>query len=525
MENIKKKKSLPGSELEVLHFPFDTKILSSLIHSVPFSVYAKDKNGIFIFSNLNHCKSVGKPLNEILGKTDYEIHPGELAEKYLADDQLIMSSRQTRIIEESWQSIGGQTNYVQVIKTPLIDNEDPDKIIGTLGVFWDISDRKRAEVQVEEERNFLRTLIDSIPALVYVKDTEGRFLIANKAIAEFMKAGTPEELIGKTDFDYYSKEVAQSFADTEKTLLKTGRQENDLIESFTYQGSKFWVSTSKKPFRNLEGKIIGLVGVGHDITHIKLIEEKLRESEERYAAVVNQALEGIYLLDPNSKRVLDSNLSFRKMIGFSEEELAELIVYDFVIHDHQEIDGIIKNVIDLNDFTIGERCYRHKNGYIFNVEVSATLINFGGKQAILVIVRDVSEKKAAEEEKERLKEQLRQAQKFEALGTLAGGVAHDLNNILSGIVSYPELLMNKLPKESELRKPLSVIHDSGLRASTVVADLLTIARSAASNKQLCNLDTIVSEFLESPEFKEIKSQTLWLQLLLPPEHLHPQSNR
>lgn len=496
---------LPGTEIEILHFPFDLKILSSLIHSVPLNIYAKDLNGKFIFANLNYCQSVGKHLGEILGKTDYDIHPQDLADKYLADDHLIITSGETRMIEESWQSIGGKTHYIQVIKTPLYDNENPNKVLGTTGVFWEITERKKVEIQVREERKFLRTIIDTIPALIYVKDRDGKFIIANRAQSVFVGATSSEALIGKSDFDFYPKEIADSFAKVEEKIFQTEEPVIDLVESFIVKGKKHWLSTSKKPLRNLDGTVVGLVGVGHDITSSKKIEEKLRESEERYAAVVNQAIEGIYLVDPVTKQILDSNESFQKILGYRAEELHRCLVYDFVIHDHDEINTIIKSVVDQDSVLVGERKYRIKNGRLIDVEESAKMINFGGKKVILIITRDISEKKNAEKERELLKEQLRQAQKFEALGTLAGSVAHDLNNILSGIVGYPELLLTNLPQDSDLRKPLEAIHDSGVRAATVVADLLTIARGVASTKQVCSLNVLVKEFISSPECREIQS--------------------
>lgn len=496
---------LPGTDLEILHFPFDPKIISALIHSVPFSIYAKDHKGTFIFANTKYCQSVGKSLKEILGKTDYDLHPEELAEKYLADDKLIMSSRKTRMIEESWQSLGGSTQYVQVVKTPLLDNLNPDKVLGTLGVFWDITEKKQAQLQIEKDRTFLRTLIDRLPVNIYVKDLKGNFIIANKTVAEFMGAESPDELIGKSDFDFYPAETARFFKEREIKLYETKEPVLDVTEQFFHKGKYYYLNTTKSPLKNHQGEIIGLIGVGHDITNIKLIEEKLRESEERYATVVSQAVEGIYLVDPVTKEVLDSNESLRHLIGYCQDELHGLKIYQFVLEDHQDIDNYIKSVSDLSEQDISETNYRHKDGFLLNVEASARLITYGEKKAILFVVRDISEKKAEEEEKERLKEQLRQAQKFEALGTLAGGVAHDLNNILAGIVSYPELMINKLPPDSDLVKPLSIIHDSGIRAATVVADLLTIARGAASNKLVYDLNLISKEYLDSPECGKLLS--------------------
>ncbi len=497
---------LPGNEVKIRHYPFDLRMLSSLIHSVPLSIYAKDINGTFIFANLYYCKSVGKELKDILGKTDYDIHPGDLAEKYLADDQMIITSRETRIIEESWKSIGGTTHYVQVIKTPLIDNLNPDTVLGTIGVFWDITEKKKTEILIQEERTLLRTLIDSIPALVYVKDISGRFLIANRAISEFMGADSPDELIGKSDFDFYPENIAQTFYNAEKEIINSEEPLENVIESFTLKDKKYWLNTSKKPLRNLAGEVIGIVGVGHDITDIKEIELKLRESEERYAAVVQQAVEGIYLIDPETKKVLESNESFQKMLGYSPEELCQCLVYDFVLHSREDVNTIISRVISQKDYIVGNRKYRLKNGSIVDVEVSAKLIQYGEKKAIVIIVRDISEKILAEKEKEKLTEQLRQAQKLEAIGTLAGGVAHDLNNILAGIVSYPEMMLVNLPDKSPYREPLNIIQESGQRAAAVVADLLTVARGVASPKEVHAINTLLSEQLESPEYKKLQSR-------------------
>lgn len=109
------------------------------------------------------------------------------------------------------------------------------------------------------------------------------------------------------------------------------------------------------------------------------------------------------------------------------------------------------------------------------------------------------------EEKEQTQAELHRAKRMESIGLMAGGVAHDLNNILSGIVGYPELLLHNLPKDSELRGPIEAIHESGQRAATVVADLLTVARGAASVREIHNLNSLTQEYLNSPEYSKLKS--------------------
>ena len=123
---------------------------------------------------------------------------------------------------------------------------------------------------------------------------------------------------------------------------------------------------------------------------------------------------------------------------------------------------------------------------------------------ILCIGNDITELKRASQEKEELHIQLQRAQKMEAIGTLAGGVAHDLNNILSGIVSYPELLLMDLKEDSPLRKPILTIQKSGEKAAAIVQDLLTLARRGVEATEVVNLNEIVSDYLLSPEHAKLE---------------------
>ncbi|MCI5224304.1 MAG: hypothetical protein D3924_16955, partial [Candidatus Electrothrix sp. AR4] len=125
--------------------------------------------------------------------------------------------------------------------------------------------------------------------------------------------------------------------------------------------------------------------------------------------------------------------------------------------------------------------------------------------AHILLKKEMAERIIMEKERKQIQEQLQRQQKMESLGLMAGGVAHDLNNILSGIIGYPELLLMKLSTDSELRGPIEAIHESGQRAAAVVADLLTVARGAASAREIHNLNTITQEYLKSPEYQKLES--------------------
>jgi signal transduction histidine kinase len=139
-----------------------------------------------------------------------------------------------------------------------------------------------------------------------------------------------------------------------------------------------------------------------------------------------------------------------------------------------------------------------KDGSTIRVEISTSLIKYKGQTVVQGIVRDITEQ-------ERLQQQLQQSKKMEAIGLLAGGVAHDLNNVLSGIVSYPDLILMDLPKGSPLVEPIQTIQTSGQKAAEIVQDLLTLARRGVSTKSVLNLNDVILNYLHSPEHERLSS--------------------
>ncbi|MCP4694212.1 MAG: response regulator, partial [Desulfobacterales bacterium] len=154
---------------------------------------------------------------------------------------------------------------------------------------------------------------------------------------------------------------------------------------------------------------------------------------------------------------------------------------------------------------IDEVKHMGRGGKSFRCELNSRIVEYRGKPAALCIARDLTERTRAEKEKKRMEARLQNARKMEAIGTLAGGVAHDLNNILSGLVSYPELLLMDLPGDSPIRDGILLIQKSGVRAAAIVQDLLTLARRGVVVAEVVDLNRIVADHLESPEHKSLLS--------------------
>ncbi len=220
-------------------------------------------------------------------------------------------------------------------------------------------------------------------------------------------------------------------------------------------------------------------------------EGQLRESEEKYKNLVNSLPEGIFIVQ-NQKIVL-FNPGLEQLTGLNGSQL--LGVCPDRLFPSSDPGKESRGAI--SDFIIGP------DQRIIYIEKQSVEIVYNGLPAILFAVRDTTEQIKSRQERKRLQKELEQAKKMEAFGLLAGGVAHDLNNVLSGIVSTPDLLLMDLPKDSHLIEPILIMKDSGKRAAVIVDELLTLARGAAKVLEPVRLNDVIEEYLVSPEFVRV----------------------
>lgn len=236
-----------------------------------------------------------------------------------------------------------------------------------------------------------------------------------------------------------------------------------------------------------------------EIVDRRVTEDALSESEERYRTVLEANPDPVVVYDMEGK-VIYFNPAFTGVFGWTLEECVDKKMDFFVPEDAwPETKAMIDKVLSGESFSGFETRRYTKEGNIVIVSISGAI--YGGRDGTpvgnVINMRDISEQK-------KLEAQLQQAQKMKAIGTLAGGVAHDLNNILSGIVSYPDLLLMQIPDDSPLRKPILTMQASGEKVAAIVHDLLTLARRGVVTEGVVNLNDIISEHLKSPEYKKLK---------------------
>ena len=253
-------------------------LYSSLVENLPVHVLRKDLDGQFSFANQSFCQLIGRPLEDIVGKIDFDLFPRELADKYRQDDQRVVGTgRLLEAVEENRSD--GQTRYVQVMKSPVRDAGG--EIVGVQVIFWDVTDRKKAEAALEHERYLLHALMDNLPHNIYFKDAQSRFMRINRALAHCFGLTDPSEAMGKTDADFFTEEHARQAMADEQEIVRSGRPLLDQEEKETWpDGHVTWASTTKLPLYDEEGRLVGTFGISRDITEQKQASEELREAKE-----------------------------------------------------------------------------------------------------------------------------------------------------------------------------------------------------------------------------------------------------
>jgi PAS domain S-box-containing protein len=270
-------------------------------------------------------------------------------------------------------------------------------------------------------------------------------------------------------------------------------------------------STSKRPLQQSDMSM--LIGVASQLAASivnALSFEKLRDSGTKYRELVETASSAILRVNREG-RITFVNTFAQQLLGYSESELLGMEAARFLLPVGDSgpagfdafVAGICREATPPAAREIPVELRSGKRTWLAWTYRPIS-DDRGHFLEMLCIGNDITELKRAERERKELQLQLQRAQKMEAIGTLAGGVAHDLNNILSGIVSYPELLLMDLEDDSPLRKPIVTIKKSGERAAAIVQDLLTLARRGVETTEVLNLNRVVADYLASPEFAKLK---------------------
>jgi PAS domain S-box-containing protein len=334
---------------------------------------------------------------------------------------------------------------------------------------------KHQEAHLKELR-MLRALIDNLPDFLYAKDANSRFVIANMAVATNAGTQTPGDLVGKTDFDLFPKELAQNYYEDEQKIIRSGQpllnREEQCVDP---HGNVHYLLSTKVPFRDENGRINGIVGVGRDITKRRKVEEDLREAEQRFRSIFEETIVGVFQGTP-SGRYLSVNPAMARIFGYeSPEEMVRTVtdVSQTYVEPKKYMELIL--LLDRMGAVRNFECqvYRKDRSQIW-LSLNAHAVR---KDGVLVrydgMIEDTTERKA-------LHQQLLQAQKLESIGQLAAGIAHEINTPTQYIGDNVRFLKDAFTDLTSLiaeyGKVLATVKENAALAETLKESLNAIDR-------------------------------------------------
>ena len=353
----------------------------------------------------------------------------------------------------------------------------------------EIIERKQIESALRKNEVHLRTLIEAIPDFVWLKDPTGVYISCNRKFERFFGANKVN-IIGKTDYDFVDNELADFFRKKDKEVLLAKKPlVNEEEVTYADDGHREILETIKTPMYDLEGNLIGVLGIARDITQRKRTENALRKEKEFIDKVLNTQHDTFFLYDPINRKAIRWNQSFKRISGYTDEEIANMKALDacYSPEDLNKATKFIQKVFKEGVGTI-EFELICKNGCKVPTEYSVSVItdDYNNSKYFIFIGRDITERKKAE-----LQEQ--QSQKMEAIGTLAGGIAHDFNNMLgifTGNISYALSILNK---DDELFEILSDVIQATKQAKNLTQQLLTFAKGGEPIKKPNDMNKLLQE--------------------------------
>ena len=342
------------------------------------------------FDKLANCVGyacIGKPLLDLIDTSEWT--------RVSAAIQMSLKLRKGQQIETRVRRVDG-TRFDAELSISVIDANDQG-VDGFVCTVRDITERKQAQAKLAEERNLLRTLIDSLPDFIWIKDREHRFLVRNAARGNRLNWLFPADVIGKTDADLTPEQNIELFREEEEEIFRTGIPMIDHHEnSVAPDGSMIWVSTTKVPLRNLSGEIIGLVGASRDIT-----ESKQRELQLRYHASLQENVSDAVISTDLKYRVHSWNKAAERIYGWSAEEAVGKSIVELLgtVFDSEEQPKTLLRDFFKDGRWQGEVVQRRRDGSKLDVLASVTLFkdDTGAPFGIVAVMHDITARKLAEQ--------------------------------------------------------------------------------------------------------------------------------
>jgi PAS domain S-box-containing protein len=305
----------------------------SILDNIPDIAWMKDLNSRFIAVNQSMATSVATNIQDMIGKTDLDFYPREIAEKYMADDLKVVKSGQRKTIEETYVGSDKKTIWIETIKTPLFDEKG--KVSGTIGIARNITKRRHVEEKLRESEQRFRDTADLLPVIAFEADLEGRLIYVNN-LAFSLFGYTKEEFTGRQIFDFIAPEDRQRSISNALRVLKGEFMGNNEYTAIRKDGSRLSALIQTAPMKNQLGQLIGSRGILADISSIKEIENNLRASEQRFRELADLLPVVATEVDTQGNLTYVNKKAFY-MFGYTKDELMKMNIFDLVAPEEKQL--------------------------------------------------------------------------------------------------------------------------------------------------------------------------------------------
>ena len=354
--------------------------------------------------------------------------------------------------------------------------------------------REQSAVALHESEKRFKDISMSMADWIWEIDKNGRYTYISGNVRQAL-GYQPEEIIGKTPFSFKSEAETEKILKIFKSVSAEKRPIVDLESwSFTKMGKQICVLTNGVPLLSAQGRLLGYRGVDKDITARKNAEQALRESERHYRNFFDNALAGLFRSRLSDGLIIEINAKAAELLDLSIEEIVGKVrTADLYRNSAQrrELVSKLKQNNEIHGFQVDMTLHNGRE-VSFSISVKADPHQDYMEGAVI----DITEFKQAVAERARLQDHYRQAQKVEAIGRLAGGVAHDLNNLLSPILGYGEILLDDLGPNDGHRQPVNEIVQAGFRARDLVRQLLAFSRKQTLEYMPVDMNRVIENFYQ-----------------------------
>ncbi|MDC7221187.1 MAG: PAS domain S-box protein [Spirochaetales bacterium] len=450
--------------------------LKLIISHIPDGIYWKDRDLRFLGCNKTFSQSKGLEEAEIIGRKNSDISPKNLSPSE-KEDREIMESGVPLIDREEvrWDEKGNKKYYLQS-RIPIRDQDGV--CIGILGVEEDVTKQKNYQRSIEKGEKKLRTIINAIPGHIFIKNREGRFLMANSYTTHF-SGYKNDDLKGRlhSDLGRPFSQTTQVLKD-DKYVLDTGKPLSNIQEHlFSAEGQEYWFQASKILCPSDLFDEPAVLGIAMDITALKKAEQELMDREADLQITMNSMADGVISTDAKGMVVHMNRVAEKLTQWKSVEALQKKVTTVLPLYKKESkkvsVDPVALILEEVRKSFLSTTLYMaDKQGNLLPLNVSCSPIkNEKGRiRGVVLIFRDIREELV-------IRKRLIHSEKMDTLGQLAGGITHDFNNLLAGIQGSAHLLKPHLKEGTKGENYLNIITDTTQKAADLAKEILSFSRS------------------------------------------------